>query len=379
LRHAVREGLSGFQRAPISDHLRHRIAPRVEKLLNRHQEALNDLSRQLLQAAAATPWTDRWNDFLKLQQETLGTLQECLELVHGALGRDAELDGGLCDVADALLDDLSHRADIQWGRFTIPGPSEAIGGLSAVIRLTYADHTIWSLPLVAHEFGHFVADELRVRRRDSYHFLFQDFVQRERRMSPLEGRYLHERFADLFAVFVLGPSPMFTATVLRFDPRSAGDEYHPEDGERVYLMLETLKRMDDDAGQPYRYRAIIELVRSTWNRNAAALGTAALAESGAKAELDERIGKMYGWLKSELGGVAYQGWLRAEDVAAALGRIEPRKLQLSEDTTIGDIMNGAWLCRLRMPQYDLRQIVVAGDRALSACREWVEHELQKSD
>ena len=87
--------------------------------------------------------------------------EESLALVEGALVRGAKLDNGLCQIADALLDELRTKADVAWGRFTILAEGEFFGEMAQIIRLRFPEVSIWNLPIAAHEFGHFVGPELK--------------------------------------------------------------------------------------------------------------------------------------------------------------------------------------------------------------------------
>src|SRR3712207_4528636 len=58
---------------------------------------------------------------------------EVLAFLEGILLRSSPLDGGVCDVADALLDEVGHRAGVPWQRFTMLAEDDVFAELAGLV------------------------------------------------------------------------------------------------------------------------------------------------------------------------------------------------------------------------------------------------------
>ena len=243
--------------------------------------------------------------------------------------------------------------------------------LAAVIRIRFADAGVWSLPLVGHEFGHFVAEEFRVRRRDrSYRYLFQEFVRSESRIAPSEAQHLHERFADLFAVYALGPAAAYASVLLRFDPSRAGEPtaHHPSDAERVHGMLRALTLMDGERRGAPEYSRAIEQLGCTWAEGVRAAGTSEELTQERIDALEPLLATMYGWLQDKLPPrLRYDGWLRALRLADTLGADGQADPSPGAACTLPDVLNAAWICRANRNESDAVEVYRIGEKALRLC------------
>src|SRR5262249_25101640 len=152
---------------------------------------LGALEKQVQQA---TDLNTSWERFQTIRCECEQTLHECLAFIEGALARTGGIDAGLCRLGDAMLYELSRETGIAWNRFTILADGEFFAGLSGIIRLRFADVSLWSLPICAHEFGHFIGQEMKDTT-------LSDMIAREKRKDPRWDSYLQEHFADLFATY----------------------------------------------------------------------------------------------------------------------------------------------------------------------------------
>src|SRR5262249_44677181 len=103
---------------------------------------------------------DWWGELSQLMRDAAPVFDECLAFVQGSWARRHDLDEGLCTMADDLLEDLAYRSDIGWTRFTLLATSEFYRDTADIIRIAYPDVSFWSLPLAAHEFGHYIGPEL---------------------------------------------------------------------------------------------------------------------------------------------------------------------------------------------------------------------------
>jgi hypothetical protein len=107
-----------------------------------------------------------WKDFREKRKLCVSLAREYLAFTQGAFARQAGLDGGLLRLADALLAELSLRVKIGWNPLTVLAESEWYGEEAQIIRLRFPEASIWNLPIVVHEFGHFAGPRLGVRGQD---------------------------------------------------------------------------------------------------------------------------------------------------------------------------------------------------------------------
>ena len=117
---------------------------------------------------------------------------------------------------------------------------------------------IWGLPVVVHEYGHFVASVLQ--SREDIGGMPEGVVLVERRLfakaneEELPRLYWHghELFADAFATAVTGPAHAEYCIRYRFDPFQAHESppphSHPTPARRMriqFAVLDTLAMADD--------------------------------------------------------------------------------------------------------------------------------------
>ncbi len=339
-----------------------RVTSRLIPLFEQQRQALETIKND---NSEGKPLNDCWNQFQRVKRDCAALFQECLELTHGALGRAAGLDQGVCAIADSLLKHLGDLADLKWDRFTILDAGESFCDTAQVIRVRYPGTNIWNLAIIGHEFGHFIARELKVKRADeSYYYPLREFVEKEASVQPRERQLLWERIADLFATYSLGPSFAFTAILLRFDPPTASVSRadHPSDAERAYLVLRTLENMGE-------YGEVVDELRKTWHASLKSAGCPVALDSVVKANLDRRIKGIYEWVDRQLVNVRYRGWNRARAVVDEMGRQEGDRLELPAGTELADVLNGAWLCRVSEKACTNSRVTQIALRALDACKQ----------
>ena len=132
--------------------------------------------------------------------------------------------------------------------------------LAQIIRLRYPATTAWDLPIAAHEFGHFAGPNYRTEDEPPrYHFLEclakLKKVLRADEMPEQAENHIHEYFADLFAVWTLGPAYACTCILGRFDPSGypfANPYTHPGDGHRAHAVLWALAQMDAENRETFK-------------------------------------------------------------------------------------------------------------------------------
>src|SRR5438876_7699162 len=115
------------------DRFRNRMQIRFDSDLTKHQ---ND-SLALLEAVRdGKHLQDCWQSFSVIDSELRSLLEECVSLLQGTMERQAGLDDGICDIADAVLEHLCLLADVGWRRFTVLG-SEYLTERTGVVRVRF--------------------------------------------------------------------------------------------------------------------------------------------------------------------------------------------------------------------------------------------------
>jgi hypothetical protein len=340
----------------VGSALLQRVRGRFENDLLGLRNRCGDL-RSRIQAGASAE--SGWANLVKLQKDSSDLLRECLAFLEGALVRTAGLDGGVCALADKMLDGLNQKTDLGWQRFTLVAAGELYSTISGIVRLRFTDTDIWSLPVAAHEFGHFVSGTPRFAQ-------FAELTDSEKRTDRRYEFHLRELFSDLFATYALGPSLVLACALLRFSPANAFAESdtHPSNAQRVWWMLETLACMDKTEREGM-YEPIAGKIRECW--------AAALKASGqAQALSDAEIVRLRPWLldlydlvNSRIPVVRYRSLLRAQEMRQAL-RNGQTPAQRNEDE-IPDVLNAAWLYRLNMSDLNAYEIDGLGEKTFQMC------------
>jgi len=264
----------------------------------------------------------------------------------------------------------------------IPATGDSFTGLSNIIRVRFPEFGVWSLPIVAHEFGHYLQAE---KREQKFPYLFNEILSSEgQAFTDQPDPILQEQFADLFAVYVLGPAYACTCILLEFNPRTADRDAigHPSDARRVFFLLRALEKLQEhDCTKPYDW--IITQLNKRWGAGV----RAAKSQPLTKKEL-QQLGKRFDTLYEVLANPANQlaaapygpdRWSLVRPLAGELGRLaathasayeaEGRVRKVLEGqkgpAVVPDLLNAAWLCRLLDDQSDPR---VISRLALPACR-----------
>ena len=151
---------------------------------------------------------------------------EYIDLIRGVLMRDAGLDRDLCRIADRIIGTWQF-SDHVWGSISIPAEDERRSMSAAqLIRLGFPEWSVWSLPLIAREFGH-----VFVRKYDR----INSDIDKAAKVGVADEADLRSWAADVFATSVMGSAYPWAAMLLRVDPNDARDQT------RVAVMLYTME------------------------------------------------------------------------------------------------------------------------------------------
>lgn len=366
----------------VDQRLVRRIRGRLDREIETSRRGVDALAGDLRRARASGAVDaigPLWRDYEKQLMTLRPVHQECLAFIEGILVRSRRLDRGMCNIADELLVELSDRCGVTWGRFTILGDAEFFTGLADVIRLRFPKLSIWDLPVAAHEFGHFVARNLQTLdgRRP-----FEEAVETQAIPIALPANanyadHLHEYFADALATYALGPAYPAVCVCLRFDvtaPHDAGAT-HPSSFSRAHVMIKALARKDRGRRISHPFSDLADLLSSIWANAVGATGCATAISDDQTLVLDEIEDRMFAMLQAALepaANYAAPSWRRAEDVAARLDSGDANAQPPGDDTTVADVLNGAWAYRLGDANPTAASVRDVGAQAAKLCEEIVE-------
>lgn len=350
--------------APVDPNLRERMRSKFDfdlQILEKY-DSLKNLQADVEQDQ---PLATCWSLFVPIRQDCVPLFRECLAFIQGAMTRRTGLDGGLCRIADALLDNLGRRAGISWEFFTILAEGESYADMAQIIRLRFPEVSIWNLPIACHEFGHYVAKELKKRRQydGTYYFPFQELLDSD----PQNAHFLHEHFADLFATYTVGPAYACTCILLRFDPYTAySDEpRHPSYAKRVHFILKALEKMN---GEERPYSDIIEHLRSMWQKSLVAADQPDHLNDDNIGQLNILLEDMYALIEPSLSKAKYTSWFRAQSLSYDLLLERDAAQLLRVEDRISDVFNAAWICRIR----HWKENSQISQKALKLCHEIIQ-------
>ena len=323
-----------------------------------------------------------WHMFKNINLDCAPLFSECLAFLEGALLRSARLDDGICQIADALLDEMSRKTGIYWNRITFLAEKDFFAQITDIIRLRFPEFSIWNLPVSGHEFGHFVAQELREKTLNGlYRYPIQEILQREQGTMP----FLVEYFADLFAVYALGPAFAYTFIVLNVDHRQICRDKpeHPSDAKRIHFILQALEKIDET-----HYVGEIEILRKLWQKS---LASAKWPEEFSQAiqqlniQLNEFLIQLNKHLPNE---VCFSSWNQASLLSWELPS-DKEAIAILEDfdheVSLSDVLNAAWICRRKHWDEnsceDSRLVNKISKKAIEMCYEIIyrEQEFHRND
>lgn len=344
------------QSPDIDEPLRRRVLPRFDKELKRIESRRDALAEQV---SAGQPLGALWGELRKLQTDASTVFDECLAFIQGARARKAGLDEGICALTDALLDDLAYWSDVPWGRFTLLATSEFYRETAGIVRIRYPEASLWSIPLAAHEFGHYLGPALRASANPLAEEADEEFGKPEGQKHSSPWHHVQEHFADLFAACALGPAYAAALIGLRMNPGEAFvDTYtHPCGAARVHGVFWVLDKLADKdpallfSSLPDATTRLHEL----WKQSLVAAGRAATLADAQASRVQERMSALYDLLAHNTPKRLALGWsdlLRADELANRLSEaagafatdLYPEALPAG--LTRRDVLNAAWFARL---------------------------------
>lgn len=356
--------------------LRERVGPWFDQELSREKLRVEGLRKE---TANNEPLETCWTKFRTRESRSRKLFDETLAFIQGALSRAAKADEGLCVMADRLLEDLSHWSDAGWNRFTLLDTGEFYGEAAEIIRVRFPETSIWSLPLAAHEFGHYLGPELREKGAGDDEYPLRKMLEKADERHPKDSpvphsrdwHHLHEHWADLFATRTLGPAFACAFMLLRLNPADAYEEghTHPSHAKRVHSILWKLTKMDKEAMGPSKpYRDTVEKLREAWRQSLKAAGQRESLSDPETSLLEGRLERLDDVLTQYTPSkLAYQAedWWRAVGLISKLHPDEPwHGVEPAVELTRRDVLNAAWSCRLELDSVAAYLLAEIGRRAV---------------
>jgi len=143
--------------------LQKRIGADLEQRLLKHTETLK--GRRMKVASAGTVPDNAWSEVKSYASAML--LDECLLYLQAARSRGPDVAADLCEITDALFEELAHKAtSVAWKSFSVFAAEDSFDVLTRVIRVRYPVSGVWDIPVAVHEFGHFLSGFVRHIRTD---------------------------------------------------------------------------------------------------------------------------------------------------------------------------------------------------------------------
>lgn len=242
------------------------LLSRLQNVRERADEIVAELG-----TADASP-ADSARTLAAMRAEARELFGECFDVAVRPLVRGPDLGRGACEVADVLLCAVAQRCGIAWPHFTSIGAADFFTSVSHIVRLAYPPSPIWNLAIAVHELGHYCGPNWPGPTDKNP---YERFAVR----SQLAPEQREELFADMFAVFTVGPA-FVLACLARFNPihRPASDVLtkaaHPPDAQRAAWILFGLDALAASAvgASAVVLRKLTDGARSRWNALCQACG-----------------------------------------------------------------------------------------------------------
>ena len=303
---------------------------------------------------AETPPGMAWHDYELAARAADQLRTEVFCYVAGALLRRDGIDQGVGKIAGLLLSELAARAGLANRLVTtlsFTSDQESLDRMINLVRLRFPGAGVWDLPVIAHEFGHYLMRECPSVRNDGqrpFINLVRDLARADDGCVGADAeQHVEELFADVCASYALGPAYPLACAGLRvpYLELDAETPSHPAWRYRITAMIKTLRWL---AAQPGAHGSVIDkrvqpLSDALSEGREAGIGTAADTN-----RLKYQVGRMTLELKRHAGGLRYEMGDAADLIAAELAR-PGGAARLPKDCTVVHVLDGAWRWRLDHP------------------------------
>jgi hypothetical protein len=196
--------------------------------------------------------------------ELEGIWEEAFDLAAGICLRHEGLDGGLCQIADLLIEEIGLN---KGKAFAIPSRRSDGGKHSKIVHLRFPEWTIWALPLAAHEVWQLrVRDDRSRAATPSDSRLFKSVLESnpsvalgKSAQSLWEKDLCQDVLADVFGVFSLGPAYACACIDLVLD---AGDPWSRVRAKAIFYTLSQVMKYEKSIPRPEH---VVELLTTEWD------------------------------------------------------------------------------------------------------------------
>ena len=132
-------------------------------------------------------------------------------------------------------------------------------------------------------------------------------------------------------------------------------------------MLRTLELMNPVSD--YDYTGLVKILRELWQRSWQTAELAIELEPKTLGALQVMHKEVYQILDEQLSSARYARWPQARKLAAEIASGAKSAAQLlTDESRLADVVNAAWLWRVRQQGTDGEQLRQVGERALDLCR-----------
>lgn len=311
------------------------VQAEVEKTKKRLEAVLEKLD--------ASKDREAWEEFKKVRLKSRNLFSEYVDLLGGLALRDIGFDEGACQLADELFRSytLGERNEL----LAIPSRSKAMDrSWAPIIRLTFPEWTIWSLPLSAREFWFAVA---------------RDAFRAQKKLADVDLRQpaMQECIADAFGTLALGPAYAYAAVLLHLDPFSAFKSQPPNapDDMRAEAIFTALDEMGPK-DSPHDFKGIREKLQAQWKdavQNTQPIGK---EDANGKAKVRSAVIQLASSMRSKVdSGISLNSWNTFQTWADLLRDGNESKIPIS-GAELRWVLNAAWLARTNSSQASLEEI-----------------------
>jgi hypothetical protein len=326
---------------------------------------LSDVGSQL--ADGGTP-AESWGRLQSVRGDIAESLRNSLAFLGSLYVQQNRLDDGYGAVVGGVLAELSRvlPKNISWPSVTL-AVGDAFSPLTGTIWTRYPEFTVWALPMIVHEAGHVVTQELRSLTDDARGFDFPLSLLAAASSSidtpqSLSDRLNREFIADFFGAWTMGAAYACSAILLRFTPRHADEivAHHPPETERVHLILTTLECLDPG------WDDVITLLRRIWDEMVDVFDIPPVSD-GDRQQLDALVTSLAGLAERHFHDAAFRERSEVTHLTGKLEQPSTRPSEIARSSSLRQIINAAWIARLRN---DVSPATVQRieDVSMAACR-----------
>jgi hypothetical protein len=287
----------------------------------------------------------------RLEKETVAArrmYQRLLGYIQAELFRSAGLDEGMATIADAFLGELARVTDLPWRRQVLMGGDDLYEERTELVLLRFPQYSIWQVPVMAHELGHFAAT--RIRDETGATPVIAAIAEQSGKglqtlqpsdaaaIGAMREGFLHELFADTFATYVLGPAFACCCLLLALNPAVGAGRHHPSSSVRARAVLACLGRLNQ-ALPGWPFAPVLAKLKALWPEPASLDWVDVAEVTGTFVDI------LRAWLPPE---AQWGDWLEDATLKAAANAMRANGAAgpAVQQASLRTLLNAAWSARL---------------------------------